>query len=60
MKARACYKCWQFVDVDPTDAENQEEVRRFEKDHMNHALLIMEQEEIKGRYTDVYFLYAKA
>ena len=59
MKARACFKCWQYVDVNLVDIYNQRLVRRFDIDHKNHGLLLMENSEVKDRYTDVNLLYAE-
>ena len=59
MKTRACFKCSQYVDVDILSLPNQDLIKRFEKDHQNHGILTLEKQEVIGRYTDVYLLYAR-
>ena len=58
MKTRACFKCWQYVNIDLLSVPNQELIKRFEKDHQNHGILTLEDEDVMGRYMDVNILYA--
>ena len=59
MKTRACFKCWKYVNVDPSDSSNQKLERRFDIDHKGHGVLTMENSQVRGRYTNVTHLYAE-
>ena len=50
MRARACIKCRQYVEVDPVDPVNQNLIKTFEGQHRGHTLITLDIDEVKSRY----------
>jgi len=50
IRVRACIKCKQFVYVKPSDPQNLNLIKVFDKFHATHTLVTLDYEEIKGQF----------
>lgn len=57
MRSKACLRCNEYVDIDPSNFKNKDILKRFEKDHLNHLMVTVDHTEIEERCKDVHSLY---
>ena len=50
IRARACIKCQEYVNIEPDDPKNQEIIKHFEGNHRGHTLITLDLDELKGQY----------
>ena len=50
IRARACIKCREYVNIHPNDPENQNLIKLFELNHKGHTLITLDLNEVKDQY----------
>jgi len=50
IRARACIKCREYVNIYPNDPENQNLIKIFETNHLGHTLITLDLDEVKDQY----------
>ena len=50
MRAKACLKCQEYIIIHPDNPVSQQNVKKFEKVHMGHSVVIADYFEIKDLY----------
>ncbi|MGQ4872831.1 MAG: hypothetical protein ACTSVV_03090 [Promethearchaeota archaeon] len=51
IRAKACLKCHEYINVHPDNPISIEIEKRFEKKHAGHSIILVDLDEIKGKYT---------
>ncbi|MFX1273901.1 MAG: hypothetical protein ACFFBP_13205 [Promethearchaeota archaeon] len=50
MRAKACTRCKEYIIIHASNPVNQNNVKKFEKFHLGHSIIIINYFEIKDQY----------
>jgi len=50
IRARACIRCKEYLVIHPNNPTNQKMIKEFGKKHLDHAVVTLDLDEVKGTY----------